>query len=66
MRFETYVKYGNRWSRGYILDAQSGRDAALMTGYLADRKVIGVRPEDSIIPIQVHRFKTVPMAHHGR
>jgi hypothetical protein len=66
MRWECYVKYGRHWSYHGIREAQSNRGAALMTGYVAGRKVIGIRPEDSRDKIQVFRFRHVPDVHHGR
>lgn len=66
MRFETYRKRGRSWEYLGTRDAETGRGAAQMTGYVHNLKVVGVRPEDSRDKILVYRFMYVPMAHHGR
>lgn len=66
LRFETYVRYGNRWAYRGEIEAHDGRGAALIRGYLAQRRVIGTRPAGSLIALQVHRFGFTPELHHGR
>lgn len=58
MRFEVYVKYGNRWAYKGIYQASAPRAAALDASYSWTRKVIKVRPEDSRDKFLVYRFRS--------
>ncbi len=45
LRFDVWVKYGNRWSYKAVYEASCSRSAALRASYVYGRKVIRVRPE---------------------
>lgn len=64
--YETFVKFGNRWSRRGDVSALSARGAALIRGYVESRRVIKVRPSGSRDKFLVFRFGFTPQLQDGR
>ncbi len=60
MRFEVYARRGKGWQYLGIYEASTCRVAAHNAGYAHSRRYLGVRPEDSLDTLLVHRFMYTP------
>lgn len=66
MRYDTYRPRGKRWEFIAQRAAETMRGAALITGYVDNLKVIGVRAAGSADKLRVFRFAHVPGLCAGR